>query len=46
LRGIGILRSSSVSGSANFAFREFCELRVDGVLRSSPPLASHQPAKR
>jgi hypothetical protein len=28
VRGIGILRSSSVSGSANFALSEFCAVRT------------------
>jgi hypothetical protein len=31
----GILRTSSFGHSRKFALKEFCELRIDGVLRSS-----------
>jgi hypothetical protein len=33
---IEILRTSSSTNSANFVINEFCELRCNGVLGSSP----------
>jgi hypothetical protein len=36
VRGIGILRTSPLENSTNFAFREFYELRLLGILGSSP----------
>jgi hypothetical protein len=34
VRGIGILRTSPFGDSRKFALKEFCELRMYGVLRS------------
>src|SRR5215208_3536779 len=36
MRGIVILRTSPFGYSRKFVFKEFCELRHNGVLRSSP----------
>jgi hypothetical protein len=35
VRGSGILRTSENPQNANFAYHDFCELRVDGGLGSS-----------
>ena len=43
VRGIGILGSSPFGHSRKFAFKEFSEVRRDGVLRSASWLEANSP---